>query len=93
MLMLASFFCVHKNYSASLNVITYALQKHTDEKIYTGALDCTLSYIQKHVVTLMMKNEKLHTIAKSLTVNAFRFDMNSSLVPKDLQQKQQQVPN
>ncbi|VDI83204.1 Hypothetical predicted protein [Mytilus galloprovincialis] len=36
LLMLASFFYVHENYFASLVVISYTLQKYTDEKIETG---------------------------------------------------------
>ncbi|XP_052083352.1 uncharacterized protein LOC127720673 [Mytilus californianus] len=85
-LKLASFFYVHKKFLASLTVITYALKKYTDEKIYIGffVYYSTLNRIQTHAVNLM-KKEKLHKIVKSLTVHFLTFIMDSSIIPQELQ--------
>ncbi|CAC5372343.1 unnamed protein product [Mytilus coruscus] len=86
LLMLASFFYVHKNYKDSLTMITYALQKCTEEKIYTIFFRSkkTFNSIQKHMMNLM-KKEKLFTIMKSLTIHPCGFEVNSSIIPQELQ--------
>ncbi|CAC5370374.1 unnamed protein product [Mytilus coruscus] len=86
LLKLASFFYVHKNYVASLSVITYTLQKCTDETIYiTFFKDIrTFNHIQNHVLKLM-KIEKFHTIIKSLTINPCEFEVDSSIFPQELE--------
>ncbi|CAC5367696.1 unnamed protein product [Mytilus coruscus] len=90
-LKLASFLYGHKNYLASLSVIHYALQKYTDETIFTGfttsaefpfvknpkQYTCT----QKHMLNLM-KKEKLYTIIK--TIEAFIFQTRSLIFPQEL---------
>ncbi|CAG2226808.1 unnamed protein product [Mytilus edulis] len=60
LLKLASFFYVHKNYEASLIIISYTLQKCTDEKIdiLFSSHKKTFNPIQKHLLNLM-KKEKL----------------------------------
>ncbi|CAG2198959.1 unnamed protein product [Mytilus edulis] len=85
LLKLASFFYVHKNYGASLTVITYALQKYTDEKIYTRPFKQEIRFnpIQKHVLNLM-KKEKLHTMIKTLAIFPFTFELESPLIPQEL---------
>ncbi|VDH96119.1 Hypothetical predicted protein [Mytilus galloprovincialis] len=85
LLKLASFFYVHKNYGASLTVITYALQKYTDEKIYTRLFKQEIRFnpIQKHVLNLM-KKEKLHTMIKTLAIFPFTFELESPLIPQEL---------
>ncbi|VDH98514.1 Hypothetical predicted protein [Mytilus galloprovincialis] len=87
LLKLASFFYVHKNYEASLNMIRYTLQKCTSEKIYTTFFrnKNTFNPIQKHVLNLM-KHEKLHTIMKSLIIHPCGFEVDSSIIPQELQQ-------
>ncbi|CAC5372332.1 unnamed protein product [Mytilus coruscus] len=93
LLKLASFFYVHKQYLASLTVITDALQKFTDEKIHERAFDYrnTFDNIQKHGLNLM-KKEKLHTIIKSLTIHPFLFEVHSSIIPQELQQDVTKMP-
>ncbi|CAC5388222.1 unnamed protein product [Mytilus coruscus] len=86
LLMLASFFYVAKNYLASLTVLTYTMEKYTDEIIYLRVFNNrSIHYIKQHVVKLTNK-EKLHTILKSLTTCSFEVDHNSSIVPQELQQ-------
>ncbi|VDH98513.1 Hypothetical predicted protein [Mytilus galloprovincialis] len=87
LLKLASFLYVHNNYVASLTVITYTLQKYTDEKIYPTDFRTqkkTFSNIQKHVLNLM-KTENLNTILKSVTIHPFVFTNNSPTIPQELQ--------
>ncbi|CAC5365658.1 unnamed protein product [Mytilus coruscus] len=86
LLKLASFFYVHKNYIASLTIITYALQKCTDEKIDISFFHFTKTFnpMQKHVLNLM-KKEKFHTIMKSLIIHPCRFEKDSSTIPQELQ--------
>lgn len=84
LLMLASFFYVHKKYFAALTVITYTLKKCTDEKIDLSNEKIRLNHFQQYAVKLM-KKEKLHTIMKSLTIQVFRFHLNSSVVPQEIQ--------
>ncbi|CAC5365660.1 unnamed protein product [Mytilus coruscus] len=86
LLKLASFFYFHKNYVASLTVITYTLTKCTDEKIYQTYSDknITLNHIQQYAVKFM-KIENLNTIIKSLTIHPFRFEKDSSITPQELQ--------
>ncbi|VDI73421.1 Hypothetical predicted protein [Mytilus galloprovincialis] len=81
---LASFFYVHKNYFASLNVIHYAMQKYTDEKIFTGSTTSEFTFIQKHVLHLM-KNENLYTVLKAVTIDPLIFHWKSSIIPQELQ--------
>ncbi|CAC5410153.1 unnamed protein product [Mytilus coruscus] len=83
-LMLASFFYVHKNYFGSLLVINYALQKYTDEKIYTCIFKDKLNYFQKQELNLM-KREKHYTVFKTLTIHPLAFYRNSSIIPQELQ--------
>ncbi|CAC5368251.1 unnamed protein product [Mytilus coruscus] len=82
-LLLASFFYVHKNYFASLGVMDYALQKCTVEKIYSTRSEYT--FIQNQELKLM-KNEKLYTVLKAMTIEALIFHRKSSLLPQELQQ-------
>ncbi|CAC5372344.1 unnamed protein product [Mytilus coruscus] len=91
---LASFFYVHKNYEASLTMIIHTLQKCTDEKIHVLFFDYkkTFDPIQKHVLNLM-KNEKLHTIMKSLIIHPCRFEVNSSTIPQELQPDNSRIPS
>ncbi|XP_071160765.1 uncharacterized protein [Mytilus edulis] len=86
LLMLASFFYVHKNYLASLTVVKHALQKYTDEKIYTVSFGFTntLNDTQKYVLKLM-KNEKIYTVLKSVTIYPLRFHWMSAIIPQELQ--------
>lgn len=80
-----SFFYVDKNYVASLTVITYTLNKYTDEKVYTSFKDnSTFNHIQEHAMNLM-KKEKVDTIVKSLTINPILFFQNSAIIPQELQ--------
>ncbi|XP_052083346.1 uncharacterized protein LOC127720670 [Mytilus californianus] len=86
LLMLASFFYVHKKYLSSLTVIAYTLKKCMAENIYLGLFNNSkLDPIKQHVMRLV-KREKLHTILKSLTIYSFRLEHNSSIVPQELQQ-------
>ncbi|CAG2223681.1 unnamed protein product [Mytilus edulis] len=82
-LTLASFFYVHQKYFASLSVINYAMQKYTDEKIFTGSTTSEFTFIQKHALNLM-KKEKLYTVIKALTIELLKFDLESSLIPQEL---------
>ncbi|VDI18586.1 Hypothetical predicted protein [Mytilus galloprovincialis] len=89
LLKLASFFYVHKNYEASLTMLTmisYTLQKCTDEKIDFSFFDCekTLNPIQKHVLSLM-KRENLGTLMKSSIIHPCTFQKDSSIIPQELQ--------
>ncbi|VDH98512.1 Hypothetical predicted protein [Mytilus galloprovincialis] len=86
LLKLASFFYVHKSYEASLNMISYTLQKCTDEKIDISCFiyEKTFNPIQKHVLNLM-KKEKLSAIMKSLIIKSCRFQKDSSIIPQELQ--------
>ncbi|CAC5414643.1 unnamed protein product [Mytilus coruscus] len=81
---LASFFYVHKNYFASLSVINYAMQKCTDEKIFTGSITSEFTFVQTHVLNLM-KNEKLYTVLKAVTIDPLLFHWKSSIIPQELQ--------
>ncbi|XP_063418881.1 uncharacterized protein LOC134701677 [Mytilus trossulus] len=86
LLMLASFFYVNKHYLASLTVITYTLQKYTDETIYLRIFNhAPLYHIQQYVVNLINK-ETLFMILKLLTTRSFQVDQNSAIVPQELQQ-------
>ncbi|CAG2199814.1 coxA [Mytilus edulis] len=82
-LLLASFFYVHKNYFASLSVMNYALQKCTEEKVYSTRSEYT--FIQNQEL-YQMKNEKLYTVLKAMTIEALIFHGKSSLLPKELQE-------
>ncbi|CAC5372328.1 TTC30 [Mytilus coruscus] len=86
LLKLASFFYVHRNYTDALTVLTHTLQKCTNEKFYTAFFDYTdtFTHFQNHAVD-MLKNEKICTIIKLLTIHAFRFGKSSSIVPQELQ--------
>ncbi|XP_063418464.1 uncharacterized protein LOC134701268 [Mytilus trossulus] len=81
-LLLASFFYVHKKYFASLSVMNYALQKCTEEKIYSTRSEYT--FIQNHEL-YQLKNEKLYTVLKAVTIESLIFHGKSSLLPKELQ--------
>ncbi|XP_052079362.1 uncharacterized protein LOC127717660 [Mytilus californianus] len=85
-LTLASYFYVKKNYVASLRLINYALQKYTDEKIFTGSgfTKYELTFIQKHVLNLM-KTEKLYSVLRSLRIETLTFGPKSSIIPQELQ--------
>ncbi|CAC5426813.1 HARBI1 [Mytilus coruscus] len=100
-LTLASFLYVHKNYVASLRVINYALQKYTDEKIFTGLTTSFLAFIQKQKNTMnlmdkeytfiqkhvlnLMKKEKKYTVLKAITMKALMLNSTSSIIPQELQ--------
>ncbi|CAC5372326.1 unnamed protein product [Mytilus coruscus] len=86
LLKLASFFYVHKMYTASLTVIRYTLPKCTEEKIVQTFFrdKTTFNNIQKHVLNLM-KKESLYTMIRSLTIHHFRFGKDSSIIPQELQ--------
>ncbi|XP_063409118.1 uncharacterized protein LOC134692590 [Mytilus trossulus] len=85
LLMLASFFYVHKNYLASLTIIKYILLKYTDEKIYLGSAEYERPFNHfQNIVLNLMKNEKLYTIIKSLTIASLLFKMESSIIPQEL---------
>ncbi|CAC5392411.1 unnamed protein product [Mytilus coruscus] len=100
-LRLASFFYVHKKYFASLKVINHALQKYTDEKIFTGITAYDFKFIQKQKQELnlttkentciqkhvlnLMKKEKPYSVLKELTIEALIFNMRSLTIPQELQ--------
>ncbi|XP_063411519.1 uncharacterized protein LOC134694438 [Mytilus trossulus] len=85
-LILASFFYVRKKYVASIRLLNYALQKYTDEKIFTGSgfTKYELTFIQKHVLNLM-KTEKLYSVLRSLRIETLTFGPKSSIIPQELQ--------
>ncbi|XP_063412278.1 uncharacterized protein LOC134695038 isoform X1 [Mytilus trossulus] len=89
-LVLASFLYVHKKYFASLSVINHVLQKYTDKKIFTVNVAFAVSavprftFIQKNELNLM-KNEKLYTVLKTLTMDPLLFRRISSIIPEELQ--------
>ncbi|XP_063411520.1 uncharacterized protein LOC134694439 [Mytilus trossulus] len=84
-LLLASMFYVHKEYVASLTVINHAMQKYTDDKIFTkSTTPSELTFVQTHQLNLM-KNEKLYTVLKTLTIDPLMFHEKSSIIPKELQ--------
>ncbi|VDI23864.1 Hypothetical predicted protein [Mytilus galloprovincialis] len=81
-MMLASFFYVHKNYLLSLDIISYALRKCTDEKLYP--LQIGLDEDQKNLLRLLKRTE-LCTLSKSFTVKYLKFNKNSPICPQELQ--------
>lgn len=84
-LLLASMFYVHKEYVASLTVINHAMQKYTDDKIFTkSTTPSELTFVQTHQLNLM-KNEKLYTVLKTLTIDPLMFHLKSSIIPQELQ--------
>ncbi|XP_071150194.1 uncharacterized protein [Mytilus edulis] len=100
-LTLASFFYVHKRYVDSLRVINYALQKYTDEKIFTGLSTFLLTFIQKQKYKMnlmdkeytliqkqvlnLMKKETNYTVLKAITIEALMFNSGSLIIPQELQ--------
>lgn len=90
-LLLASFFNVNGKYLISLNIINYALSQITDEK-YVNYFRPTFRMMHSIIMTPKqesaihkMRNEKLITILKSLTISRLRFEFESQIIPKELQ--------
>ncbi|VDI37113.1 Hypothetical predicted protein [Mytilus galloprovincialis] len=81
-LMSASFFYVHKNYLLSLYIINHALTKCTDEKLYPWqiGLDQTQEYL-----LFLLKQTKLCTISKTITINYPKFHHDSPISAQELQ--------
>ena len=87
-LMVASFFYAYKNYFISLDLIDYALSKFTDEKcdhLFSNKTRILITPKQQFALD-MMKNEKLLTTFKALTITNLQFAFKSQILPKELQQ-------
>ncbi|CAC5374741.1 unnamed protein product [Mytilus coruscus] len=92
LLMLASFFYVHENYSTSLDLVHYALSKYTDEKCehvavceINGMINMSLMTPKQESAIDMMKNEKLLTTLKASTIMFPNFPFNSQILPQEIQ--------
>ncbi|XP_071168079.1 uncharacterized protein [Mytilus edulis] len=81
-LMLASFYYVHKNYSAPLSIIDFVLRKFTDKQLFLYTPTCLIQ--NKESMINLMKEEKLHTVLKSITIKDLYFDVKSSFIPPEL---------
>ncbi|XP_071160869.1 cyclic GMP-AMP synthase-like receptor 2 [Mytilus edulis] len=90
-LMLASFFYVHDKYLTSLCIINYALLQITDEKCenrfktMVETMPRIIFTPEQESAIDMIKNEKLITTLKSLTISKLRFECMSQIIPKELQ--------
>lgn len=89
-LMLASFFYVKKNYFTALDIIHYALSKLTDEKcdnLFSDQIQNKLIFSPKQESAIeMMKNQKLISTLKALTITQVQFESDSQIIPKELYQ-------
>ncbi|XP_071162546.1 uncharacterized protein [Mytilus edulis] len=89
-LMLASFFYVKKNYFTALDIIHYALSKLTDEKcdnLFSDKIQNKLIFSPKQESAIeMMKNQKLISTLKALTITQVQFESDSQIIPKELYQ-------
>ncbi|XP_052097476.1 uncharacterized protein LOC127732478, partial [Mytilus californianus] len=84
-LMVATLFYKTKQYSKALYIISYSLSKYTSEKLYLR----TISDIHYQLVKLQIFQKKsLVCLLKILVVNDILFDMNSTLIPDELQMNQ-----
>ncbi|XP_052071076.1 uncharacterized protein LOC127709510, partial [Mytilus californianus] len=86
-LLLASFFYLRKNYTASLRVINYALLKCTDDKIpfkVHPSCEIKLNRTQKYSLESMQK-EKLFKILKTTKRDDLHFIEESEIIPEELQ--------
>ncbi|CAG2238477.1 unnamed protein product [Mytilus edulis] len=85
-LMLASFFYVKKNYFTALDIIHYALSKLTDEKcdnLFSDQIQNKLIFSPKQESAIeMMKNQKLISTLKALTITQVQFESDSQIIPK-----------
>ncbi|VDI33334.1 Hypothetical predicted protein [Mytilus galloprovincialis] len=81
-LVLASFFYVHDNYLLSLDIINHALRKCTHEKVYPWQIG--LDQNQEYLLFLL-KQTKLCTLSKVITIKNPKLIFNSSISPQELQ--------